>query len=237
MLLCSGNEKGRGNGTAPVNKSHSGVGLTPCDAPADLKSSNMAKVSSSRPTDFGNEQGSPSLEYEIDAENRARLQTMTADEIAQAQAELMEKMDPALLNLLKRRGQNKKQNDSSSGPALDVDMRNAQNQNPSVQDAKVVPQIEKDVSHLPSGQGDKDAQSSGQARGVLWNAWTDRVEAVRNLRFSLDGSVISHDVAPELNSGKAKLFSSFAYYYCECLACHYRCSSTDSCIYASFIIV
>ncbi|KAK3193063.1 hypothetical protein Dsin_024373 [Dipteronia sinensis] len=203
QLLYPGKAKGRGTGTTPVKNSDNGVGRMSSDDFADLKSS--ATVSSSRSNDFGNEQGSTSLESEIDAENHARLQTMSPDEIAQAQAEIMEKMDPALLNLLKKRGQDKlkKQKCSSSVLPTDFDMGNAQKESPSIQDAKGAPQpqLKKDVSHSQSGQDNSDVQRSGQAGGFLWNAWSDRVEAVREIRFSLDGSVISHDFVPKLDSG------------------------------------
>ncbi|KAK1588222.1 hypothetical protein Q3G72_021100 [Acer saccharum] len=205
QLLYPGKEKGRDTGTTPVKNSGNGVVRISSDDFADLKSTRAAAVSSSRSNDFGTEQGSTSLESEIDAENHARLQTMSPDEIAQAQAEIMEKMDPALLNLLKKRGQDKlkKQKCSSSVLPTDVDVGNAQKESQSIQDAKGAPQpqLKKDVFHSQSGQDNSDVQRSGQAGGFLWNAWSDRVEAVREIRFSLDGSVISHDFVPKLDSG------------------------------------
>ncbi|XVE67218.1 hypothetical protein DITRI_Ditri08aG0142500 [Diplodiscus trichospermus] len=65
-----------------------------------------------------------SLESEIDAENRARLEKMSQEEIAQAQAEIMEKMNPALLQLLKKRGQEKlkHQKHSSSDLASNIEL-------------------------------------------------------------------------------------------------------------------
>lgn len=50
------------------------------------------------------EKGDPSIQDQIDAENHARLQKMSPDEIAEAQAEIMEKMNPTLINALKKRG-------------------------------------------------------------------------------------------------------------------------------------
>ncbi|KAL5856177.1 hypothetical protein ACOSQ4_005979 [Xanthoceras sorbifolium] len=203
QLVYPGKEKGRSTGTTPVKNSDNSIGRMSCDDFADLKSSRTDTLSGSMSNDFGNRQGSTSLESEIDAENQARLQTMSPDDIAQAQAEIMEKMDPALLNLLKKRGQDKlkKQRCSSSVLATDVDVGNAQNESQSIQDAKGAPQLEKDVSHSQSALDDKDLQRLGQAGGFLWNAWSDRVEAVRELRFSLDGSVISHDIVPKLDRG------------------------------------
>lgn len=51
--------------------------------------------------------GSVSLMDDINAENLARLKQMSPDEIAEAQAEIMEKMDPSFIEMLKKRGQNK----------------------------------------------------------------------------------------------------------------------------------
>ncbi|GJW74733.1 transcriptional elongation regulator MINIYO [Tanacetum coccineum] len=46
------------------------------------------------------ELGSTNIESEIDARNRARLEKMSPEEIANAQAEIMKNMDPALKKIL-----------------------------------------------------------------------------------------------------------------------------------------
>ncbi|GJV90533.1 transcriptional elongation regulator MINIYO [Tanacetum coccineum] len=48
----------------------------------------------------GIELGSTNIESEIDARNRARLEKMSPEEIANAQAEIMKNMDPALKKIL-----------------------------------------------------------------------------------------------------------------------------------------
>ncbi|CAN1771007.1 Transcriptional elongation regulator MINIYO [Linum perenne] len=109
---------------------------------------------------FGVAQRSTGLESEIDAENHARIQNMSPEEIAEARAELMEKMNPSLLNLLKRRGQQKLNKQSLS--ESDVATKNE------------------------PANGPPNSSKS-------WNTWSERVEAARRLRFSLEGNVISAD--------------------------------------------
>ncbi|XP_031269938.1 transcriptional elongation regulator MINIYO [Pistacia vera] len=169
----------------------------------DKKSSSSTKDFSSRSNNIGNEREPMSLESEIDTENRAWLQSMSPDEIAQAQAEIMEKMDPALLNLLKRRGNDKlkKQKCSSSVLATNSEAVAIVEENQSIQDAKGSLRFEGDLSHSQRRQDNGLIQNTGQAVGTLWKAWTGRVEAVRELRFSLDGSVISYDFDPKSESG------------------------------------
>ncbi|KAI4297817.1 hypothetical protein L6164_037682 [Bauhinia variegata] len=79
-----------------------------------LTSSSMEYCSNS--SNFRNEQESMTLENQIDAENQSRIEQMSAEEISEAQAEIMEKLDPTLLKLLQKRGQEKlnKKNQSIS---------------------------------------------------------------------------------------------------------------------------
>eukprot|EP00262_Sarcandra_glabra_P001286 TRINITY_DN1131_c0_g2_i2.p1 TRINITY_DN1131_c0_g2~~TRINITY_DN1131_c0_g2_i2.p1 ORF type:complete len:278 (+),score=63.95 TRINITY_DN1131_c0_g2_i2:114-947(+) len=67
-----------------------------------------------------NESGCHSLSSEIDTENRARLQGMSFDEIAEAQAEIMGKMKSATLEKLKKRGLDKLRKRKSSMSDLDA---------------------------------------------------------------------------------------------------------------------
>ncbi|KAL0401080.1 UNVERIFIED_CONTAM: Transcriptional elongation regulator MINIYO [Sesamum latifolium] len=64
--------------------------------------------------------GEGSLESHIDAENHARLAKMSADEIAEAQAEIMAKLNPELINALKKRGQAKVKRQIFLSPKLQV---------------------------------------------------------------------------------------------------------------------
>ncbi|XP_022762992.1 transcriptional elongation regulator MINIYO isoform X2 [Durio zibethinus] len=174
---------------------------------AKVQFGRMGKIDSTRTTvltqfhNIGNEQGSMSLESEIDVENRARLKNMSPEEIAQAQAEIMEKMDPALLNLLKKRGQKKlkKQKDSNSDLAANIEL-GIRHENES-SNAINTPNTESNNSKMVTtssnittrGLDNGMEQNVDPVSGSLWNAWSQRVEAVRELRFSLDGTVVEND--------------------------------------------
>lgn len=170
----------------------------------DKKSWAGTIVSSSRSNNIGNEQESMSLESEIDVENRARLQNMSPDEIAQAQAEIMDKMNPTLLNLLKKRGEKKlKQRKCSSSVSATniVEPHNAVKESQKAIRDKLLGDNSPSQSDLY-----KVAQNLGKSGSFSWNAWSKRVEAIRELRFSLDGSVVSHDFVPKSVTGKPNLF-------------------------------
>ncbi|KAL0422952.1 UNVERIFIED_CONTAM: Transcriptional elongation regulator MINIYO [Sesamum latifolium] len=151
-----------------------------------------------------------SLESQIDAENHARLAKMSADEIAEAQAEIMAKLNPELINALKKRGQAKVKRQKFSfseitgGEAEDTQHEKnlsdlTTNSYNSISDKPV----EKVPQDTPKDEGDKSfSNTSPQNRG-LWDAWSKRVERVRNMRFSLDGNIIGSDFAHASDNGKA----------------------------------
>lgn len=157
---------------------------------------------------FINEQEPLSLENQIDAENRARIKQMSSEEIAEAQAEIMEKMNPALLKLLQKRGERKlkKQNisvsevgtgyDSANQHVKDIqDARRSQHTENSVPHTKMAPPLEYTENKLDNENN--VTKISTTATSSSWNAWSDRVEAVRELRFSLDGDVVENtDLVP-----------------------------------------
>lgn len=163
---------------------------------------------------FGIDQGSMTLESEIDAENRARLEGMSPEEIAQAQAEIMEKMNPTLLKMLKKRGQVKLEKQKCTGSDLPTNgqLDNLQDENQLAQDTKSFSLMESDNSHMVTETASKDTQKgqdnvalqkSDPGNSSLWNAWSERVEAVRELRFSWDGTVIENDLDQVSKTGKA----------------------------------
>lgn len=133
-----------------------------------------------------------SLQSQIDAENRARLASMSADELAEAQAEIMAKLNPKLIDALKKRGEARGKRQKSSltdvtGSASD-----------GMKHEEALPKIsENTVSHEPmeidnedSLKKDKVSADVSPDKGGIWNAWSKRVERVRDLRFSLDGNSI-----------------------------------------------
>lgn len=164
---------------------------------ATLGSQERNASTSSRSNVLGTRHASSSLESEIDVENHARLQTMSPQEIAEAQAELLDKMDPALLSILKKRGQDKLKKRKHSVPGVSntnqetnnsrtdghffIHSRQGQAVTPSASEAIAIP---KETSVV---------QNSALAQGFLWDTWTERVEATRELRFSFDGNVVTFE--------------------------------------------
>ncbi|RZC75170.1 hypothetical protein C5167_050641 [Papaver somniferum] len=142
------------------------------------------------------EQMSTPLEVQIDEENRSRLQQMSHDEIAEARAEILEKMNPGLLEKLKKRGENKvgkpknlqsnRDNGCETGSRLDAipiieDLKSKEG-SPSAE-AKCSPAV------TPKDVQIGGVKISNKPSSEIWNAWSERVEAARMLRFSLDGHV------------------------------------------------
>lgn len=142
-------------------------------------------------------QNASSLECQIDAENKAQLARMSAEEIAEAQSELMAKFSPAMLAALKRKGQEKLKRGKSSksgshhsgkkGNLLDQ-MNNATSQG-TLKNVKV------DTPNL-------------SASTSVWDDWSKRVESVRELRFSLDGNIVKSEFDVS-KSGKPKFVYTF----------------------------
>ncbi|KVH88004.1 transcriptional elongation regulator MINIYO isoform X1 [Cynara cardunculus var. scolymus] len=155
--------------------------------------------SNSRSVDAGIEQGSTSMESEIDAENRAQLEKMSTDEIAEAQAEIMKKMNPALIKILQKRGQDKMRKKSESGSAIcsigKVVDEKAEKESIS---ATLLPEsdnaqnmIVRNPNRKQTGLESKDLPEVKSSASSLWDAWSTNVEAARDLRFSLDGDVMT----------------------------------------------
>ncbi|XP_077211016.1 RPAP1-like, carboxy-terminal protein [Tasmannia lanceolata] len=142
---------------------------------------------------------------DIDVENHALIQKMTPEEIAEAQAEIMEKMQPGMLEMLKKRGQDKirKQKTVATerdtrcqrGPTHDINDLQQDSKRAAVLDgAETSHMVETThTKHACSGPDNGGWPSSGVRSSSSWSAWTDRVEKVRALRFSLEGSVLEND--------------------------------------------
>ncbi|KAK9088196.1 hypothetical protein Scep_027278 [Stephania cephalantha] len=149
-----------------------------------------------------------SIETQIDAENRAVLERMSTGEIAEAQDEIRERLRPELLEMLRKRAQKKQQQQSSGGMRVrDVGESAEQtNQNHGlnrIAASSDVPMSKGDNGGIPpqvsaapvasqsngllgeNGEAKKTLQSSS-----LWSEWSRRVEAVRTLRFTLEGNVV-----------------------------------------------
>ncbi|CAN8276799.1 unnamed protein product [Cochlearia groenlandica] len=159
-------------------------------------------VASSSSNGLGTIQASTSFESDIDEENHARLQTMSPDEIAEAQAELLEKMDPALLSILKKRGQEKLKKRKHSVPEVSNANEETENLKTNGHFVRTDIHSQQGQASTPSASGVTEipkeksvVQNSVTAQGFLWDKWTERVEASRELRFTFDGNVVKNDVS------------------------------------------
>lgn len=152
---------------------------------------------------IGSEHESTSLESEIDAENQARIKQMSAEEIAEAQFEIMEKINPALLKKLQKRGQEKLKKGSILKSEVGTAAESVNGHVQSTQDTKRL-HTEADIPHtvmaLPSEKQLDDenvnTKTSTTSSSGPWNAWSSRVEAIRELRFSLAGDVVDNERVP-----------------------------------------
>ncbi|MQL93180.1 hypothetical protein Taro_025823 [Colocasia esculenta] len=165
--------------------------------------------------------GNSTIMDDIDAENLARLRQMSPQEIAEAQTEIMEKMNPAILETLKKRGQQKRGN--RRAPPAEEKERGRQYGVKQVEGASSFHQTKvtkveglenfrnmetKQVEAASSSQKMESKPSygewlsSGASQSSSWKAWCERVEKVRDLRFTLDGNVVEDDPSQEPRHGR-----------------------------------
>ncbi|XP_020535690.1 transcriptional elongation regulator MINIYO isoform X2 [Jatropha curcas] len=127
---------------------------------------------------------------------------MSPEEIAEAQAEIMGKLDPALINLFKKRGQEKMKprNLSRSDKAINGELGTTLREDQTTKYSNVSSHVKNDNSDTvkistsmdkKNGSNNGSVQDLGLSDGTMWNSWSDRVEAVRILRFSIEGNVIA----------------------------------------------
>ncbi|XP_019187713.1 PREDICTED: transcriptional elongation regulator MINIYO isoform X1 [Ipomoea nil] len=140
------------------------------------------------------------LESQIDAENRARLAGMSADEIAEAQAEILAKLSPAGIEAFKKRGLNKlkRKNHSNSGSLAIGEKDSFQNEKSLADSTVSSASSNSNVAsnaNLKEKHGDLDGNIPNSfPKGTgLWDGWSKRVERVRELRFSMEGDIIEND--------------------------------------------
>nr|GLL37160.1 transcriptional elongation regulator MINIYO isoform X2 [Ipomoea trifida] len=148
------------------------------------------------------------LESQIDAENRARLAGMSADEIAEAQAEILAKLSPAGIEAFKKRGLNKlkRKNHSNSGSLAIGEKDSFQNEKSLADSTVSSASSNSNVAsnaNLKEKHGDLDGNIPNSfPKGTgLWDGWSKRVERVRELRFSMDGDIIENDTHLAASTG------------------------------------
>lgn len=174
----------------------------------DLKTQNMPKsnMASSFTAKKFVGRNQDSLQSEIDAENSARLAKMSVDEIAEAQAEITARLNPELINALKKRAQAKVKRQKFSlsdgavnaSDSMEQDKVTFKSSEPTVNDDPVKP-LRGDAL---KDEDDKISHRENANKGSMWNTWRERVEHVRDVRFSLDGDVIGSDLAHVSDTGK-----------------------------------
>jgi RNA polymerase II-associated protein 1 len=145
----------------------------------ETKASVVSDVSL-REDDMDLDGAQPSMEAEINAENMSRLAEMSAGEIAEAQEEILNRMDPKLVEMLKHRG--KEKSGEKKGGDRDKGWKNS---GPS-KAAKAIP---------------GDWSTAGEYSGQSWKAWSDRVERIRSCRFSLEGEILGFQSQQEQQDG------------------------------------
>lgn len=130
--------------------------------------------------------GEPSLTAEINAENMARLAGMSAGEIAEAQAEILNRMDPAFVEMLKRRGKEKSGSRKDGGKGKGGGISGPGK-----------------ISKAMPGEW----LSAGEHSGHTWKAWSERVERIRSCRFTLEGDILGFQSCQEQQHGKSFFFA------------------------------
>lgn len=176
--------------------------------------------------------GKFSMMEDINAENLIRLAQMSPQEIADTQAEIMEKMDPTILAMLKKRGQDKRRNmkaapaeekgkASLNGANLVERAKSSYREEAAKFERSEIPQdAENRQSETTTSSQKKESSAinnewvpSGVRDSESWKSWCERVEKVRSLRFTLDGNVINDDIPMELKNGKPQnVFSRIIFY-------------------------
>ncbi|XP_048492898.1 transcriptional elongation regulator MINIYO isoform X2 [Beta vulgaris subsp. vulgaris] len=158
---------------------------------------NKHHSATSEPNSISNEQGSTSLESQIDTENRALLERMSTEEIGEALTDIQNRISPEMLKMLKRRGLQKSEKQSSSCSsddgvhALGAGKRLTEGEKESPVLETVVSPKEVNLSKLNTETGSHEGGQNLLSKGSsLWDIWSKRVEAIRTLRFSFDGNVI-----------------------------------------------
>ncbi|KAL8543407.1 hypothetical protein ACS0TY_004079 [Phlomoides rotata] len=181
----------------------------------DLKAHNMQKsYMSSSFTEkkfVGREEDS--LQSEIDAENSAQLAKMSVDEIAEAQAEITARLNPELINALKKRAQAKVKRQKFSLSDVAVNTSDSMEQDRVMFKSSETTIHDETVKPLSGDtlkdKDDKISPGVNTNKGRMWDAWRKRVEHARDVRFSLDGDIIGSDLAHVSDTGSTSLESGY----------------------------
>ncbi|XP_062229085.1 transcriptional elongation regulator MINIYO [Phragmites australis] len=181
MQLYSGNSREVSGAAALVSDMVSKKLMTKVELRGEMSKAGEVRDATLRGEGMELDGGELSIEAEINAENMARLAGMSAGEIAEAQADIMNKMNPALVEMLRRRGREK------SGDTKGVSRDKGQESSGSQKATRATP---------------GDWLTAGEHSGNSWKAWSERVEHIRSCRFTLDGDILGFQSSLEKQDGK-----------------------------------
>lgn len=195
MQIDSGNAKGPPGAVISVSDVVSKKRMNQAESRVELVKTSEVSNSVLQGERMELDGGESSMEAEINAENMARLAGMSAGEIAEAQAEIINKMNPALVEILRRRGREK------SGGTKGVDKDKGVG-NSALQKAK----------RATAG----DWLMANEHNGGSWKVWSERVERIRSFRFTLDGDILGFQSYQEQRDGTLFVFALLSYisFYC-----------------------
>lgn len=194
MRLDSGNAREAPGAVLSVSDVVSKKSTSHAESRDELVKAGEVRNSTSQAESMDLDGRESSMEAEISAENMARLAGMSAGEIAEAQADIVNKLNPALVEMLRRRGREK------SGGAKDVGKdKGLENSGP-----------QKTKSATPG-----DWLTAGEHSGHSWKAWSERVERIRSCRFTLDGDILGFQSSHEQQDGISHGFAHLSY-ICFC---------------------
>ncbi|PKA59000.1 hypothetical protein AXF42_Ash001093 [Apostasia shenzhenica] len=134
-----------------------------------------------------NVQGFGSFMDDIHEENLARVRQMSVEEIAEARTEIMGKMNPTIIEMLKKKGRNRLGDRESTVP----EQKNGNSLGKEDVETEL-PANHRGVSELAAMSA--GWMSTGQGNSSSWKVWSERVEKVRHMRFSLEGNVLVVDL-------------------------------------------
>lgn len=214
--------------TLPLEKN---AGEAPADRSKPLEYAELSRLRSNsgasgrdQINDTGIETRSKSEEELIDEENRATIASMSASEVAVAQVELMNRLKPDVIEMLRKRSQ-KKNSKEGKGAEKEVDAR------PVAMNVVVESDSSPERKEAGKGSNTHEISESGEAPvGALKNqeenhapapqldsvpltvpalgwskSWIERVEAVRLYRFDMQGHLVAIDEASIQNTSDAPL--------------------------------
>ncbi|KAL5224721.1 hypothetical protein ABZP36_011360 [Zizania latifolia] len=179
MRLEIGNDKSELGGVALISDLASRKPIIQVDARDAMRNVSRAGDAELQGEGMDLDSGEPSLLAEINAENMSRLAGMSAGEIAEAQAEILNRMNPSLVEMLKRRGRRKPESRKDGGKGKGGEISGPG----------------KTLRAMP-------IETAGEHSGHSWKAWSQRVERIRSCRFTLDGDILGFQSCQEQQDGK-----------------------------------